>query len=111
MEIDRREHPRKRIDRSLEVCDLSRGIVLGQLVDISPGGLMILGAEPVVLGGIYRLGLDLAGILAGEGVIEFGAESLWREPCQDQGQHWTGFRVIAIAVEDAERLRQLMTHL
>lgn len=108
---ERRKHPRKRVTRSLEVRDLSRAVALGQLVDISPGGLMVLGAEPVAVGGIYRLGLDLSEALEPGAAVEFGAESLWREPSGESGKCWTGFAIIDIAPDQAKLVRWLMERL
>ena len=105
--MERREQPRKRVNRSMVIRDLSREVVLGQLVDICAGGLMILGAEPLAVGGIYRLGLDLSEVLEPGAVAEFGAESLWQESLQSPDKHWTGFRIIAIALDSAALVERL----
>jgi len=91
------------------VLDVDRNLVVGQLVDISEDGLMVLCPEAVDIkvNRLFRLQIQLSPEIC-DGPLTFGVESLWREPGHEAATHWAGFKIIDIAREDAEKLHHLL---
>jgi len=105
---DRRKHPRTKVGRPLKVNDSDRGEPLGNLVDISPDGFMLLSAEPIEVNRIFQVSLELPEQVGAGHAARFGAESLWREPSNDPGKCWIGFQIIDISHENVEKIHRLI---
>jgi hypothetical protein len=107
--VERRKHPRLHIQGAVPVLDLDRNLMMGQLVDISEDGLMVLCPELVDVRAnrLFRVKVQLEEECCG-GPLTVAVESLWREPGQEAATHWVGFKIIDIAKEDAERLHHLL---
>jgi hypothetical protein len=102
-----RDHKRVEVSEVIHVTDRQIGEVLGQLVNISEEGFMLLGSKPVTEDNIFQLSLEFDAESGNSGPILIGAESLWCHASGDQTQHWSGFYIIDISDEDLERVRYL----
>lgn len=91
----------------IRVLDRDQEVTMGQLVDLSVEGLMMLAQEPVDVNRVFRMSLDVPEEI-GLGHISFGAESLWVEPSHDTKTHWAGFQIIDISRDNSEKIRQLI---
>lgn len=91
------------------MLDVDRNIVMGQLVDISEDGLMLLCPEVVELkvNRLFRVQLQLSPD-TGDAPLACAVESLWREPGHEAATHWAGFKIIDISKEDADKLHHLL---
>ncbi len=106
--MERRKYPRKKVVRPLAVHDLSRGVGLGRLADISLDGLMLLSSEDIPIGRVFQLALEFPDELECGIQAEFGAESLWAEASLEPAKYWVGFHIIDIAPENAHKVRCLI---
>ena len=108
---DNRGQKRIEVSEVIRVVDRQTGSTIGQLVNISEDGLMLMGAEPVPENSIYQLSLEFAAdsASAAGGPVMVGVESLWCHSSSDQAQHWSGFYIIDISEQDLVRIRQLAT--
>jgi hypothetical protein len=106
---DSRGQKRIEVSEVIRVIDRQTGTPLGQLVNISEDGLMILSTEPVAENCIFQLSLVFSedSDNAAEGPISIGVESLWVNSSGDQPQHWVGFYIIDISDTDLHRIRLL----
>jgi hypothetical protein len=106
---DSRGQKRIEVSEVIRVIDRQTGTPLGQLVNISEDGLMILSTEPVAVNCIFQLSLVFSedSDNAAEGTISIGVESLWVNSSGDQPQHWVGFYIIDISDTDQHRIRLL----
>ena len=102
-----RSHNRVEVSEVIHVTDRQTGEVLGQLVNISEEGFMLLGAKPVAEDNIFQLSLGFDDSSGNSSPIQIGVESLWCHASADQTQFWSGFYIIDISDEDLERVRQL----
>jgi len=102
-----RSHNRIEVSEVIHVTDRQTGEVLGQLVNISEEGFMLLGAKPVAEDNIFQLSLQFDNGSDNNSPIQIGVESLWCHASADQTQFWSGFYIIDISDEDLERVRQL----
>jgi hypothetical protein len=100
-----RGQERIEVRRSVLVLDQQTGSTLGNLVNYSEDGMMIMGVCPVEENRIFQVEL-----VFGESStppIELGIESLWTQASPDQGRHWTGFYIIDISPEARRRMEEL----
>ena len=106
---DSRGQNRIEVSEVIRVIDRQTGTTLGQLVNVSEDGLMILSTGPVEENCIFQLSLEFSedSDNAAEGPLSIGVESLWVNSSGDQSQHWVGFYIIDISDTDLHRIRLL----
>lgn len=104
---EQRSKPRVTIPDHPQILDAHSDSVLGQLVNLSGDGLMLVSSRCIERGIICQVRIPL--IKAGHKVeIVAGAESLWCEDANDSGSYWTGFQIIDISAEDQEILNAVV---
>lgn len=106
---EHRDQQRIEVSEVIMVVDRQTGKTVGQLVNISEDGLMLLSPAPVPENSIFQLSLEFAAN-SGSAVddpLMIGVESLWNNSSRDQSQHWVGFCIIDISEQDLERIRKL----
>ena len=106
---DKRNRKRVEVSEVIRVRDRQTGQDIGQLVNISEDGLMLLSPEPVPENTILQLSLEFeAGSSnAVDGPVMIGVESLWSNSSGDLSQHWVGCYIIDVSDEDLDRIRKL----
>ena len=99
--VERDEQRRQRrvaIPEHPQIRDAHDGAVLGQLVNLSVGGLMAVSSLGINCGTVCQVRIPL--IVGGRTVeVELGIEALWCEDANESGSHWTGFQIIDISPE------------
>jgi hypothetical protein len=73
----KRKEKRKNLIYYLPVYDRNSGEMLGQLVDITTSGLMLVCENPVQDGEYFEMRMDLPSEIEGKKEIEFNARSEW----------------------------------
>jgi len=94
------------VSGQIDVINRRTGENIGQLVNISEQGLMILSNNPIPDYSILQLQLSFASNKDSE-PMNIGAESLWSNSTNDQNQHWVGFYIIDISDTDLKRIRDM----
>ncbi|MBV1915171.1 MAG: PilZ domain-containing protein [Pseudomonadales bacterium] len=102
-----RTETRTTITSEVMVIDLDSGKHIGNLLNISTGGLMLLGTDPIELDKLYQLEIQLASPVNGLSTIQVGADSLWSNPSSDSSTFWTGFQIIDISDDSQRAINQL----
>lgn len=105
---EQRKANRKKITGSMTVRDINRDSVIGQLVDISIDGLMLLGEAPFTINGMYQFDIELPEPINGHSVLHLGAECLWCRNADDPESFWAGFHLIDISPVDQDTLDTLV---
>ena len=95
------------VSEVIHVLDRQSGETLGQLVNISEEGFMLLGSQPVTADNIFQLSLEFDNDSGDTSPIQIGVESLWCHASGDETQFWSGFYIIDISEENLERVRHL----
>ncbi|HFD79583.1 MAG TPA: PilZ domain-containing protein [Gammaproteobacteria bacterium] len=95
---EQRTAPRVTIPEHPEVFDVHSGTAIGQLVNLSSGGLMIAGPACIERGSVHQFRIPLR---QGQETVEIqlGAEALWCEDAHGSGTFWTGLNIIDISLE------------
>ena len=100
---EKRKLPRKQAPDKVSVYDCTTGTTIGQVVNMTTGGMLLLSEGPIHAERIFQLRISLPKSIEGTNVLEFGAESLWESPALDETNYWTGLQIIDIS-ESAARI-------
>jgi hypothetical protein len=105
--MNARRQERTRLIYHLRVFDARRKRMLGQLVDITPEGLMLIGENQLPAGRKYSLRMDLPRNLMTDTHLTFSAESKWCVKDQNGSFFSMGFRIVKITPEALEVVQRL----
>lgn len=100
-----RRHTRRAIPQTVEVIDTMTGSVVGRLGNLSAGGMMLIGSEPLVDEALYQFRFTLPDSQGGQRRMQVGAQQQWSDASAGSGQIWTGYRFIDVAAKDVGFLR------
>ncbi len=103
--VDTRRQDRIEVSRPIAVTEQMSGRELGQLVNFSDEGIMLMGSEAIAENSVLQLSLSFDPGVGTEEPINLGVESLWCHASEDGSCHWTGCYIIDISEQDLERLR------
>ncbi|HUH36304.1 MAG TPA: PilZ domain-containing protein [Spongiibacteraceae bacterium] len=105
---DHRRRERAEPAGNIAVLDSINGGVLGELINISVDGLMLMTAREIATQSILQLSLQLPAPLLGSGTIELGADCLWCRKAEDQQHYWAGFQIIDASDEAVRQIETLI---
>lgn len=91
---NQRKVARRHLIYYLRVFDKTNDRLLGNLVDISTRGIMIVSDKPIEVNQRYHLKMVLPETVAGSREVEFEAESRWCQNDTNQDFFDTGFELI-----------------
>lgn len=81
---------------------------IGNLVDITPQGAMIVGQEPILEGRTIRLRLELTSEVADKPFLEFQTRSKWCHPDLDPSLYNIGFEILELSSEDSRIIQKIV---
>lgn len=96
---NQRRHVRIHLRHPVSALDLMTGRGVGEVVNITTEGLMLVMEQSLQSGGIYQLALTLPEAINGESVINLGAECLWCSEASVAKRFWGGFQIIDLSQE------------
>ncbi len=101
----RRRHPRRAVPERVELFDTMTEERIGQVGNLSAGGMLLVADRALCEDALYQLRFDLPN---GRGTRQFevGAHILWQESGNDAQRYWVGVRFIGLSSEDARHLRR-----
>lgn len=105
---EHRKKERKNLDCDISVKDIVLNKIIGQMVNLSEDGFMVIGDDLVRENCLYQLQFLLSGSPEGISELNVGAECLWRNESGSGTQFWSGFHIIDISDEDKHRISQLV---
>jgi len=90
-----------------QVFDVHSGAVIGQLVNLSIEGMMMMNPSRIKPGTLLQLRIPL---YCCEKMIEIqvGVESLWCDDTDESGIYWAGFQIIDVSPEHREIISTLV---
>jgi hypothetical protein len=104
---EQRTSPRKRVTQKIDIVDINRDEYLGNVVNISVGGFMLLCSSQPQINQLFQLRLSLPAPVDGVEYIELGAECLWCKSVSDSESCWAGFQIIDISDRDIGLIQHL----
>ena len=105
---ERRAIRRRHLMFHLRVFDASTGEPLGNLVDITPEGLMVTGEEGCTPGERCHLRMHLPVEVFDQATLEFSATVVWCSDDMSPGLYDTGFKDLEMPAHQRERLEALI---
>jgi hypothetical protein len=102
--LDQRRAPRKHATSSPLVTDTISARPLGHLCNLSASGVLLIGPNRPRSEAVFQVRLPLADGANGR-TIELGLQEQWHQAA-NADQIWVGYRIIAIAPQDALTLVQ-----
>jgi hypothetical protein len=106
--LELRSQDRHEVTRIVNVTDLLSGLHLGQLVNYSDQGIMVMSTAPIEESSVFQISLDFIEASATVS-IDLGVESLWTQQSNDRTCYWTGFYIIDISPESQQQLHSLLS--
>ena len=92
----------------MRVYDASSRKQIGNLVDITPRGIMVVSERPLPEGQTSRLRMELTEEVSEKPFMEFNALSKWCEPDVAPGNYNTGFEILDLEKEDARIIKRIV---
>ncbi|MCI0652956.1 MAG: PilZ domain-containing protein [Methylococcaceae bacterium] len=105
---EKRKYLRKKTAKVLKVFDLNTEEYLGNLVDISPGGIMLVTHSDIEANSVYQMRIHFPEDSANQEPITFGGEILWTDSRMDPNKKWAGIQIIDISLEMTMRIDRLI---
>jgi hypothetical protein len=81
---------------------------IGNLVDLTPKGAMLVSEHPLPIKTNYQLKLELSEDVADKPYLEFNARSLWCRPDVDPHFYNTGFRILDLSPDDVKIVNRII---
>lgn len=108
MEQQKRKHERTTLSRTVRVHDVVHQRQLGELVNITIEGMMIVGQHPLQPNAILQIALELPAPIGGESELEVGVTCLWCRPADGSALFWAGFQIIDASMASIKRIENLI---
>jgi len=109
---DKRAYIRKPTNGLIEVLDVTRGITVGHLANISANGFLLVAREyEFQLDMVFQFRFYFPMPIMERDTIDCGAESLWSDPTVAEKGYWVGFHIIDISESDSKVLNHLIDNI
>jgi len=103
MKVEKRSSVRKSYDGSCAIKSAGTNYMLGKLVNISSGGLMIVGDKSLAINHLYQCQLEFD-----DKLLTVGLDCLWCESVSPLNVVYSGFKIIDIADDDLGYIEGLL---
>lgn len=105
---NKRKFERIYMGRAVHTFDVMTGADMGEVVNLTIEGMMMVMPDAAAIGQIYQLSIRLPQSVDGVESLEIGAECLWTSPATVAGRHWAGFQIIDAAPRAERMIIRLM---
>lgn len=107
--VDKRKQPRRHFRLHLKVTQGSTNLIVGQVVDITKDGFMLLCDHRISPGLQLYLCLNLPRIVSGKRSLSFLASVVWcREDEINPGYFKAGFKFLGLSRNDERTIQELI---
>ena len=96
---------RRKVADTILVTDTMTDSIVGRIGNLSETGMLLMASAPLVEDALYQFRFLLPDASGLDTPVEVGVHLLWLDRASAPGQAWTGFRFIALAEEQAQRMR------
>jgi hypothetical protein len=104
---EKRKTKRRFLLYYMRIYDAANRQQIGNLVDITPAGIMIVGEHPIPEGLTMHLRVELTDEVAEKPYMEFPVLSKWCKPDVTPDLYNTGFEILELTPEDKEIIQQI----
>ena len=104
----KRTSDRLTIHHCINVRNLGSGQTMGEVVNLTPEGLMLVSDEAIAGNTIYQVEFVLPQPILSLSHIELGIECLWCRQADTSDRYWSGHQIIDASVEAQAAVRELL---
>ncbi|MBV2208764.1 MAG: PilZ domain-containing protein [Thermomonas sp.] len=105
MGAESRRQPRRSVQGRVEVFDTVTEEVVGQLGNVSVGGMLLIANRSLPDDALFQFRFNLPDSMGASRPLELGAHVLWKDRAAAPGQFWVGLRFLGASADDAHRLK------
>jgi hypothetical protein len=105
---EKRKLKRRHLLYYARIFDAQTHALLGNLVDITPEGVMLVSDKPLPTGKPFRLSVELSEDIANRQFLELEATSVWCQPDVDPSFFATGFELSTLAAPEHEIIQRII---
>lgn len=106
---DRRKVKRRYLLYYMRVYECATRRQIGNLIDITPEGAMVLSEDAFPVGTTIRLRLEVTEDVADKPFLEFSAHSIWCKPDITPNLYDIGFEILDLEPGDASIVQRIIT--
>ena len=110
-EQERRRYERYSVTFYLSVYDQQTNVLLGQIIDISRGGMRLISQEPIPAGKHFHLVLDVSLESGKQQKVLLEARSIWSQEDDNPDLFATGFQFIDLSQEAVLCIQEIIAEL
>lgn len=110
MSSQNRKLQRREIGRTVRIRDVITDARVGELVNITTEGMMIISDREVVTNSIFQLKLELPEPIDGHDTIDVGVDCLWCRTADNFGRFWSGYQIIDASPEAISTIEALIAN-
>jgi c-di-GMP-binding flagellar brake protein YcgR len=111
-EAERRQYERYSVDFYMCIYDQNTNVQLGQVVDISLGGMRLLSTQPFLIRGKrFRLRMEVSLESGKRENILLEARSVWGREDDNPDYYSTGFQFHDLSSETSQRIQEILDEL
>ena len=105
---DRRKTVRRYLLYYARIYDPTSRQLVGNLVDITPRGIMVLSPKPFEVGKLHHLQMELTEEVSQQPLMDLTAIARWSHPDIDPHLYNTGFELVEIKPEENETIQRII---
>ena len=103
-----RTEPRLAIQSCIQIRNMITDRGMGELVNITPEGLMLVSDQPITSNAVYQVELALPTDAATRATVELGIECLWCRQTDDNHRYWSGYQIIDASPQALQTVHELL---
>lgn len=103
-----RKLERQELNTSILIHNAMTGELVGELVNLTVEGLMIMSDHEMSSNSIFQFRLDIPDLPGTRGNIEIGVDCLWSRPAENFNRHWSGYQIIDASAEALQTIDALI---
>ncbi len=108
MEKYQRSKERKELNQTVPIVNLISNQEVGELVNITVDGLMIISNKRIEVQSIFQYSLILPDPINSQTQLDIGVDCLWCSEVEDFHRFWAGFQIIDASNETIEVIDKLI---
>ncbi len=104
-----RKHQRQELNTTILIRNAMNRDFIGELVNITVEGLMIISDQEMSTNSIFQFSLELPEPINGMTHIDLGVDCLWSRSAENVDRHWSGYQIIDASPEALETIDALIS--